>query len=150
MACVDPVASFKSGFNCAQALLLGTGPRYGMAPELCLKIAAPFGAGMGRTGSTCGAVTGAIMVIGLRCGHSAANDKQTKERCYAATRDFLERFRAVHGSVVCNQLLGLDISTPQGFAESRARDLHNTLCVGLVKSAAQILGEVLSGLGPFQ
>jgi hypothetical protein len=58
----------------------------------------------------------------------------------------LERFRTAHGSVVCNQLLGLDISTPDGFAQAQTRDLHNTLCVGLVKSAAKILDEVTSGL----
>jgi C_GCAxxG_C_C family probable redox protein len=82
----DAVSHFSEGFNCAQAVLLAHGPRLGIAADDCARLAAPFGAGMARTGSTCGAVTGALMVIGLRLGHTRADDLARKERCYEVNR----------------------------------------------------------------
>jgi C_GCAxxG_C_C family probable redox protein len=138
------VAHFTQGFNCAQAVLLAHGPRLGIDADHCLRLAAPFGAGMARTGSTCGAVTGALMVIGLKLGHTVADDLTTKEKCYEVSRDFLEKFRERHGSVICKELLGLDPGTPEGLAEVKARDLHTTICTGLVRTAAELLDEGLA------
>lgn len=59
---------FKKGMNCAQAVLSALGPRLGLDRETCVKIAAPFGAGMARAQKTCGAVTGALMALGLARG----------------------------------------------------------------------------------
>ena len=137
------VAHFTQGFNCAQSVLLAYGPSLGIEATDCLRLAAPFGAGMARTGSTCGAVTGALMVIGLRLGHTVADDLATKERCYEVARDFLARFHERHGSVICKELLGFDLGTPEGLAEARARDLHTTVCTGLARTAAELLGQVL-------
>ena len=139
----DAVSYFTQGYNCAQAVLLAHGPRLGIKPADCLRLAAPFGAGMARTGSTCGAVTGALMVIGLRVGHTVADDLATKERCYEVARDFLARFHERHGSVICKELLGFDLGTPEGLAEARARDLHTTVCTGLARTAVELLGQVL-------
>ena len=140
----DAVSTFTQGFNCAQAVLLAHGPALGIEPADCLRLAAPFGAGMARTGSTCGAVTGALMVIGLRLGHTVADDLATKERCYEVARDFLARFRERNGSVICKELLGCDPGTPEGLAEVQARNLHATVCTGLVRTAAELLGQLLT------
>ena len=137
------VAHFTQGFNCAQSVLLAHGPGFGIEADHCLRLAAPFGAGMARTGSTCGAVTGALMVIGLRLGHTVADDLGTKEKCYEVCRDLLERFRERHGTVICKELLGCDPGTPEGLALIKARDLHTTICTGLVRTAVELLGEVL-------
>ena len=140
----DAVSYFTQGHNCAQAVLLAHGPRLGIDADHCLKLAAPFGAGMARTGSTCGAVTGALMVIGLRLGHTVADDLATQERCYEVSRDFLARFHERHGTVICRELLGCDPGTPDGLAEIKGRNLHATLCTGLVRTAAELLGLVLA------
>jgi C_GCAxxG_C_C family probable redox protein len=58
---------FKNGYNCAQSVLLTMQEYYGNPQnELIPKIAAAFGAGIGRCGSLCGALTGATMTIGIR------------------------------------------------------------------------------------
>ena len=60
------VSCFKDGFSCSQALLSTYGDQFGLNHELALKVSGAFGGGMGRMGETCGAVTGAFMVIGLK------------------------------------------------------------------------------------
>jgi hypothetical protein len=56
---------------------------------------------------------------------------------------FIKRFQERHDSVNCNELLGLDMGTPDGFAEAMARDIHHKVCPAFVRSAAEIL-ETLS------
>jgi C_GCAxxG_C_C family probable redox protein len=140
----DAVAYFARGFNCAQSVLAAHGPRLGISSADCLRLAAPFGAGMARTGATCGAVTGALMVIGLRLGHTKAEDLAKKERCYELTCCFLGRFRERNGSVLCKELLGCDPGTAEGQAEISARNLHATACTGFVRTAAELLAELLA------
>jgi C_GCAxxG_C_C family probable redox protein len=59
------VGLFQEGFSCSQALRSTYGERYGLARDLALKLGDAFGGGMGGLGRMCGAVTGALMVIGL-------------------------------------------------------------------------------------
>jgi len=59
----------------------------------------------------------------------------------------LSRFCERHGTVICKELLGCDPGTPEGLAEVRARDLHATICTGLVRAAAELLGQVLPEAG---
>jgi len=94
------VSSFKEGFNCSQAVLSTYGPQFGLNRESALKVSGAFGAGMGRLGETCGAVTGAFMVIGLKYGSTRAEDKETKERAYSLVRDFVKKFKARNGSIL--------------------------------------------------
>ena len=69
---------FARQFNCAQAILGAYGPDEGLDERRCLTIAAPFGGGIARLGETCGVVTAAIMVLGLRHGGAAAADPGAK------------------------------------------------------------------------
>ena len=72
------VSSFKEGFRCSQALLSTYGVQFGLNREVALRISEAFGGGMGRMGETCGAVTGAFMVIGLRYGKTRIEDERAK------------------------------------------------------------------------
>ena len=74
------VACFAQTFNCAQAILSTYGLQLGLERELALRVAGAFGAGMGRMGETCGAVTGAFMLIGLKYGKTRPEDNERKER----------------------------------------------------------------------
>ena len=60
------VDCFEEGFNCSQAVVSAFAPELGLDRETALRVAAAFGGGMGRTGETCGAVSGALMVIGMQ------------------------------------------------------------------------------------
>jgi C_GCAxxG_C_C family probable redox protein len=133
-------ALFEQGFSCGQAVLAGHAARFGLERDAALRVACAFGGGVARTGSTCGAVNGALMAIGLAEGRTRVEDEAARERTYDAARTLLERFGAEHGSVTCRDLLGVDIGTPEGSRAAAERGLFRTRCPGFVRSAARIVG----------
>ena len=138
------VACFKQDFNCSQVVFSTYAPSLGLDRETALRVAAAFGGGMGRTGETCGAVSGALMVIGLRYGQCAAEDKGAKEKTYELAREFLNRFAARNdGCVKCRELLGYDVGTPEGLQTAREQGLFETLCPKFVRDAAEIVEQLI-------
>ena len=135
---------FKEGFSCSQAVFSAYAEQLGLDRETALKISGAFGGGMGRMAQTCGAVTGAFMVIGLKYGAIDAEDKETKEKAYALVREFADRFKSRHGSIACQDLLGCNVSKPEGLKVAREQKLFETICPRLVKDAAEILEEMLA------
>jgi C_GCAxxG_C_C family probable redox protein len=115
----------------------------GLDRETALKIASPFGAGMARMGETCGAVTGAFMAIGIKHGRTKADDEAAKERTYELMHEFVKRFKERNTSILCNVLLGFDVSTPEGRKRASERDTHANVCPKYVQDAAEILEELL-------
>ena len=138
------LANFDQAYNCAQAVLATFAPDLGLDRETALKIASGFGAGMGRSGRTCGAVSGALMVIGLKFGYTDNTDYETKDRCYEIARQFITRFTDLHGTVECSQLLGCDVSTAEGMETAQEQDLFATLCPKLVQDAVRIVERLLA------
>ena len=137
------VSCFQQGFNCSQAVCSTYGPQLGLDRELALKVTGPFGAGMARMGQVCGAVTGSFMVIGLIHGRTRAEDEETREKAYRLVDEFVAQFTARNGSILCRELLGCDVSTEEGRALARERNLFDTLCPKLVQDAAEILDQFL-------
>ena len=131
----------QKGFNCSQAVFATLAESMGMDRTLALKIASPFGGGIGHTGETCGAVTGALMALGLAEGISEP-DRQAKEQVYARTREFLDRFRERYGAVACRVLIGVDISTPEGMQQARERDVFSSRCGGFIRGAIELADEM--------
>jgi C_GCAxxG_C_C family probable redox protein len=139
----DAAACFEAGFSCSQAVLSAYAPQFGLDRESALKVSGAFGAGMGRMGETCGAVTGAFMVIGLKHGKTRAEDDEAKERAYRLVQEFADQFRARHGSIVCRELLGCDLSIPEQRALAQEKKLTATLCPRFVHDAAEIVEQIL-------
>ena len=138
------VSIFKEGINCSQAVLSSFADDFGLDKDMALKLAAGFGGGMGRMAQTCGAVTGAYMVIGLKHGAVTAQDRAAKEHTYQVVRDFNDRFKARNKSLICKELLNCDISTPEGFEEAKQKGLLTTVCPKMVRDAVEILeGEMM-------
>jgi C_GCAxxG_C_C family probable redox protein len=133
---------FSRKYNCAQSILGTFGPDLGLDFECCVRIAGPFGGGIARMGKTCGAVTGAIMVLGLRYG-GGANTPQVKAELYDRACDFVSRFRACHSSVICRELLGCDVATPEGRKLAQECKLYEKSCPPLIRTAAEVLGKML-------
>jgi len=133
------VAYFKEGFNCSQAVVSSFAGDFGIDKNAALKLAAGFGGGMGRMAQTCGAVTGAYMVIGLKYGATTGQDRAAKDLTYQKVRDFNDRFKARNRSLICKELLKCDISTPSGFLEAKQEGLMTTMCPKLVQDAVEIL-----------
>jgi len=138
------VAVFGEGFNCAQAILSVCGKRFSIDRDVALKVSAAFGGGMGRMGETCGAVTGAFMVIGLKHGQTEAKDYQAKEKTYKVIREFVLKFKERNGSLLCRELLGCDISSPEGFKSAQDSKLFKSICPNYVRDAADILEEIVT------
>jgi hypothetical protein len=81
------------------------------------------------------------MVIGLKYGNADAKDRTVKQACDAKVAEFLRAFKTRHRSIVCRDLLGCDIFTPDGKQKALNEKLFTTLCADLVISAAAILEE---------
>jgi C_GCAxxG_C_C family probable redox protein len=135
------LARFSEGFSCSQSVLAAFAPDLGLDADAALRVSAAFGGGMGRLGHTCGAVTGALMALGLKDG-ATVPDPAAKERTYALTREFIARFEARHGATACADLLGVNIGTPEGQVAEREANLFKMTCPGLVASAVAILQEM--------
>jgi len=137
------LALFEEGFSCSQAVLAAFAEDYGLARETALRLAQPFGGGIARKGDWCGAVTGALMAIGLKHGRVRAGDTAARDRTYALVNEFVRRFRERHGAVRCNDLLGCEMGTPAGDKAIADGKLHDRVCRGLVRDAAEILDTLL-------
>ncbi len=108
-----------------------------------MRVAGAFGAGMARTGESCGAVTGALMVIGLRHAKVRPDDDDSKEKAYALAQEFMDAFRERNRSLLCRELLGVDVGTPEGMKVVREKNLFATVCPKFVGDAAEIIEEIL-------
>jgi len=92
-----------------------------------------------RCGLTCGAVTGALMVLGLQHGMDLLELPEAKEETYSRTQRFMEAFKARNVSITCQDLLGCDISRPEGMARAKEKGLFTTVCPRVVRDAVEIL-----------
>jgi C_GCAxxG_C_C family probable redox protein len=131
---------FRSGYNCAQAILTAYGPGLGLGAPTCVKLASPFGAGIARLQMTCGAVTGGLMALGLARGEGSETSAG-RDPLYERVARFLREFSARHRSLECRDLLGIDLSTPEGRAEIKRKG--HDICLDYVESAAEILEGLL-------
>ena len=139
----DAVQTFKRGFSCSQAVLAAVSEPLGLDREKALKISQPFGGGMASMGLTCGAVTGAMLAIGLKYGRTQPEDEEAKQKTYRLVRELLRRFQDRHGSIVCRDLIGVDLNTPDGHELGAKRGVFENLCPGFVADAVEILEEIL-------
>ncbi len=131
----DAVHLFENGYVCSQAVFAAFSEDYGLSKEQALRIGACFGSGM-RKAEVCGACTGALMALGLKYGDDKAKSNEVCNR-------FLDEFKRQNGSFICRDLLGCDISTPEGVKQARDNNLFKELCPEMVRSAAEIVDEIL-------
>ena len=137
------MASYKSRFTCSSAVFSAFSDELGLDPDTAKKIACGFGAGISKSGNICGAVSGAIMVIGLKYGKTVLGDDAATEKTRALVQKFLQEFKKRHGSVNCTELLGYNLGKPEEFAQARDNKQFVTKCPELVGDAAAILEQIL-------
>jgi len=130
--------NFQMVFNCSQAVLSVFAEDLALSKETALKVASGFGGGA-RNAQLCGAVTGAIMALGLKYYDIKQEPAKAKQAVYKKVVQFTDKFKAKNGSIVCKELLGCDISTEEGMKRVEEEDLHNKVCSGLVEKAVEIL-----------
>jgi C_GCAxxG_C_C family probable redox protein len=138
------VEYFRNKFNCSQSVLAVFAPEYGIPENESLKVACAFGGGMGRQQLTCGAVTGALMVIGLKYGKALNDPEENKQQTYAKTREFFEEFKKLHGSVNCRDLLnGLDLNDPDDYKQIMDQKLFDIKCEEYVADAVNLIEKMV-------
>jgi C_GCAxxG_C_C family probable redox protein len=135
------VTLFEEGYNCAQSVLLTMFEHWNGKDEVIPKVATGFGGGIGRCGSVCGALTGGVMALGIKYG---TNEPSLEKRlkAYELAQKFYKRFEKQHGSVLCRELIGYDLSKPEELDEVNKAKVFEEKCTNFVRKAVEILAEL--------
>ena len=133
---------FLSGYNCAQSVVTSFADDLKFSKELGQKMSAGFGGGMGKQQETCGAVTGAIMVLGLIKGEQVNNNDELKSQSYSAVKEFVREFTETFKTTSCRDLVGCDLNTPEGSEKFKEEGIMENVCAGCVKIAVQIVESI--------
>ena len=134
---------FGNKFHCSQSVLAAFADEVGLSEEQALKLGACFGGGM-RQGEVCGAVTGALMVLGMLYGQHDKDDLESRMTANKVNDEMMKRFREKNGTYICNDLLGCDISTPEGAQHAIDNKLFVEFCPKMVESAIEILEGIIA------
>jgi C_GCAxxG_C_C family probable redox protein len=139
------VELFKEGFNCAQSVFTAFSHRFGIDEDTAKRISAGLGGGVGRMREVCGAVSGAAMVIGSLVAATEGHDAEGKQKNYELVQEFAKRFTEENGTVICRELLGLDVANEKSPKPEKrtAEYYHKRPCVELVECAAAILQDII-------
>lgn len=129
------VSRFDQGYNCSQSVFSAFAPQFGIPEDLALRLASPFGGGVAREGQICGAVTGALMALGAGRG---ADLPAKKEETYRLAQELLRAFESLHGTLICRELIGADLRSPEGWKQAKQKGVFTTICPVLVRDAVEI------------
>ncbi len=140
----EAMTLFTGGLSCSEAIVTHYAPLYGQDPLPLRKAACALAGGLCGQGQTCGAVLGALMIIGVALAPEDPKDKDAKGPAIIAASQFMELFQATHGSCKCKDLLGRDISTPEGIKAVREDGTFARVCPPLVVTAAELLDDILN------
>ena len=138
---------FTEEYNCAQSVFCAYAEECGLELGTAAKIASTFGGGMGRMREVCGAVTGALMVMGLLRGYDDPKEQDSKAALYEQVQEFGRRFREANGSIICRELLAAAEADASAGGAPEARTAayyHARPCARLVRSGAELLAQMLN------
>lgn len=136
------MAHFKSGLNCAESVFLTMCEYWELDASFAPAIATPFGGGFAGTQKSCGAMTGALMAIGLRLGRG--DEKGDRQPSYQAAKAFLAWFEREMQTTSCREITQTDMSDPEQNAVFRAPGgRHDEVCVPLAGRVTAYLAENL-------
>lgn len=134
---------FDQGYSCSQAVFCAFAEASQISHEAALKLSDAMGGGMGGMAETCGAVSGAFLALGLKYGRTNPDDQEAKQQTRALIQEFTQRFKEIHGTIICKELLDCDISTPQGKQKAEETGVTDLRCPGFVTDAATLLEQLL-------
>ena len=135
--------SFKNGFNCAQSVLIPFKDEFNISEKDLLKISCGFGGGMGALQKTCGAVSGANMVIGLKYGKYNKEDNEAKDKTYSLVREFDAEFKKIYKTTQCKELLECDLLTEEGKNYFKENNLKEKVCMKCVEDSVKLVNKML-------
>ena len=150
----------EGGYNCCQAVVLAYNDVFGLDDKTAASIASGFGGGMGRMREVCGSVSGMVFLSGLISPADNPSDKGARTANYALVQEVAGEFKAINGSIICRELLGLSACTQ---TQSDSTDIHSIPespvpldrtpeyykkrpCEELVGISARIIGEKIKNI----
>lgn len=125
-------------YNCAEAALLALCQAWGISSDAVPRIATGFGAGVGRHGLICGALAGAVMAIGLRFGSPDPTEADKRKLITGYVSQLINRFRDSFTDTDCRELIGCDLSTPQGAKKAKEEKVRTQKCRHFVRSTVEL------------
>lgn len=128
------MANFKEGYACSQSVVLAFANEFNLNKQHALAMTSVMGGGMGRLRRTCGAVTGAFMVVGLKYGNTEPDDLDNKLNAYRKVRELNKAFEEIHGTSVCKELLAKVATVEQ----VKRREHHRMVCDACVRTATEL------------
>lgn len=136
------IEMFKEGFDCGQVITMAIADDLNIDRKTALKSAATFGGGTFDAG-VCGAYIGGLIALGLKYGHSEANDMATKGKMIAKVCEFKEKFAQLHsGKTACSEILGYNLTVEEDSKIIQEKNLLFTVCPKLVVDVIQIVEEL--------
>lgn len=130
-------ANFASGFNCAESVLLAITVTLKIKSDSVPKAAAGFGGGVSKYGNICGALSGAVMAMGIVEGRTSPRDLNSKLKIYGKVAILIEEFKKEFGSITCRELTGCDLLTEEGQNKFSNDKIHERICLKFVAFAAE-------------
>lgn len=138
---------FMEGYGCCQSVVAAFADLYGFSPEQAKLVGAGFGGGVGRMRMMCGAVSGLVVLAGMKEGQTRGDDREGKAHCYQVVQDLLAQSKEENGSLICAELLGIKGPVPMGHFvpdERNAEYYRKRPCAAKVESAARIFARYLA------
>ena len=135
------------GFLCVEAVLKTLADLKGVESEYIPGISSGMAAGVGRTNQICGAVTGAILGLGLWFGRS--KPVVSDRRPYWYSRLFIDRWMKAHNSTNCSQLLGIELDDPEGYKKFESENMWVNKCQRYIREAVGLAYDILVEEGAY-
>lgn len=112
----------EGGYNCCQAVVLAYNDVFGLPDDTAAALSSGFGGGMGRMREVCGSVSGMVMLAGLLEPATDPKNMAVRTANYALVQEVAGEFKAINGSIICRELLGL---SPMGASATQSSsDIH--------------------------
>jgi C_GCAxxG_C_C family probable redox protein len=138
------IESFRAGLNCAQSVVSSYSDTLNFDNKLALKLSCGFGAGMGRLQETCGAVTGAFMILGIYNCNKYSDNKERKNETYSMVQKYNHEFKKINGTTNCMSLIKCDLNTEEGQKFLHDNNLHETICEKCISDSVKIVNKLLA------
>lgn len=130
---------FKSDFNCSQSVFRTILEEKGLFFDDALNLTAGFGGGIGLEGNTCGAVSGAVMAIGMLLGQKESDPVKVKDQAYIETKRFLKEFRSKFKTTMCSDLTQVDMINPKELQKASDEGLFFKVCPPFIAGAVELV-----------
>ena len=130
---------FQGQIACSQATFVVYGEHLGLGKvdkDTCMKIASAFSGGIAQTGNVCGALTGALMALGLKYGG------KNWEKVDDVSKELLKEFKSLNGSILCRELINHDLNTAEDIKQAFEKGTFNN-CQKFVDDVSMMLDKLI-------